>query len=84
MSKAFSSLFFTYPLIGFMLGAQWHLLARGLEKALTVLGWIAIFSVMIYLAFKIYKNRRYGPPAKRLAAPNCEGLEVGCSEVSRP
>jgi len=74
----------TVTFIGFMLGAQWHLLARGLEKALTVLGWIAIFSVMIYLAFKIYKNRRYGPPAKRLAAPNCEGLEVGCSEVSRP
>lgn len=74
----------TVTFIGFMLGAQWHLLAESLERAQTVLGWIAIFSVTIYLAFKIYKNRRYGPAAKRPAAPNCEGLEVGCSEVSHP
>ena len=73
---------FTY--LGFLLGAQWHFLARGLEKAQTVLGWIALLSITIYLIFKIYKNRRYGSPPITLMAADCEGLESDCREASRP
>lgn len=74
----------TFIYVGSLLGAQWHILARGLEKAQTLLGWITLFSVAVYLIFKIYKNRRYGSPPITLLAANCEGLESDCKEASRP
>lgn len=74
----------TFTFLGFMLGAQWHYLAQGLEKAQMVFGWITLFSLAFYLIFKIYKNRRYGSPPTTLVLSNCEGLEVGCRENLRP
>lgn len=74
----------TFTSLGFFLGAQWHFLARGIERAQTALGWVALFSVTIYLIFKIYKNRRYGSPTTTLTTSNCEGLEAGCKDSLQP
>ncbi len=74
----------TFTSLGFFLGAQWHFLARGIERAQTVLGWVTLFFVAVYLSFKIYKNRRYGSPTTTLTTSNCDDLEAGCRDGLQP
>lgn len=71
----------TFTFLGFLLGSQWHFLARGFARAQTTFGWITLLSVTIYLIFKIYKNRRYGSPPKILATSGRACQAVGCEDA---
>lgn len=67
--------------LGALLGGQWESIARGLEHAYRLLGLALVGFLSGYLAWKLGRRRRYGPPPSSLKPAPDSGSE--CSDAAK-